>query len=159
MQMLLQISATGSWDALRRQHPPGIDQASEQLVECIEAAQADLGRRPTSLVIGGFSQGAMLSMHVAAKGLGKTPDGLLLYSGTLVCEEQWRAAARARFKDLPIVQSHGRWDSILPYPAAEALRDLLIEGDANLAFVPFDGDHTICEAAIDETTRLLEKLS
>ncbi len=125
MQQLVMLSAAGRWDLVRAEEPPGIRDAGQMLAEAVGEIVAEL-RGPKSeasvpLVLGGFSQGAMLSMETALRGLASSPQGLILFSGTLVCEKQWRELAPDRLRGLPVFQSHGRQDPILPYQAAEWL--------------------------------------
>jgi len=65
----------------------------------------------------------------------------------LLIEDVWRLKAKAR-AGLPVFQSHGRQDPILPYPAAEWLKELFLEAGMQHEFVPFDGGHTIGEEAL-----------
>ena len=51
-----------------------------------------------------------------------------------------KAKARA---GLPVFQSHGRQDPILPYRASEWLREVFVEAGMQHEFAPFDGGHTI----------------
>jgi Zn-dependent M28 family amino/carboxypeptidase len=51
--------------------------------------------------------------------------GLAILSGTLVSADRWAEAARARGASIHALQAHGRRDPLLPFAAAEALRDLV----------------------------------
>ncbi|MEZ4651163.1 MAG: phospholipase [Candidatus Eisenbacteria bacterium] len=93
------------------------------------------------VIVGGFSQGAMLTTDYLLRS-DTAPGGLALLSGTLLCEDAWRVAA-PRAKGTRILQSHGRMDPLLPFFAAEELRDLLSGAGAELRFVPFEGQHEI----------------
>jgi phospholipase/carboxylesterase len=92
-------------------------------------------------ILGGFSQGAMLTTDVALR-LKKAPTGLCILSGALINENQWRPLAMER-GPLAVLQSHGKNDSILPFPMAAALRDLLLEAGADVDFLAHRGDHEI----------------
>ena len=108
---------------------------------------------PEKLVLGGFSQGAMLSLDVALHRKIK-PAALLLMSGTLLAESEWvpRMASLAGF---PIVQSHGRTDMLLPFDIAEVLRDRLREAGALVEWVPFVGGHEIPRAVLAAADQML----
>jgi phospholipase/carboxylesterase len=99
-------------------------------------------RLPTErLVLGGFSQGAMLSLDVALHR--DTPPGALaLMSGTLLAEDEWTPRMK-KLAGVPIVQSHGTVDPLLPFFIAEMLRDKLVEAGAQVEFVPFQDGHAI----------------
>ena len=78
-------------------------------------------------------------------------DGLILLSGTLLARSHWqpRMAARA---GLPVVQSHGRRDELLPFRAAVTLRDLLREAGLDVTWVEFDGGHEIPPPVLEAVT-------
>jgi phospholipase/carboxylesterase len=109
-----------------------------RLLDQVEARVAAPGAR---LVLGGFSQGAMLALDVALH-RARPPAGLLLMSGTLVNEAAWRPRL-ASLRGVPVLQSHGRADGLLPYVAAEVLRDRLRAAGAAVEWVPFLGGHEI----------------
>jgi phospholipase/carboxylesterase len=68
--------------------------------------------------------------------------GLVLLSGTLVAESEWTPRLSAR-RGLPVFQSHGAQDPLLPFFAAERLRDLLSSAELAVEWVPFSGGHEI----------------
>ena len=69
----------------------------------------------------GFSQGAMISLDLALRSE-RPLAGLALMSATMLCASEWTALMPRRAK-LPVMQSHGRVDPLLPYELAEKLRD------------------------------------
>lgn len=147
--MALQLAmARGLSRDLAARTPDGLPEAAEALRGAIAALARDHGVRRDRLVIGGFSQGAMLTTEVAL-GADEPFAGLAVLSGTLLHRERWQAAADARAKGLSVVQSHGRRDPILPFSGAEALRDVLTGAGAAVTFVPFHGAHEIPYPVID----------
>lgn len=142
---------------LRRESPAELPAAREALLALLAELQAETGARTDQLLLGGFSQGAMLATDVALR-LPEPPAGLVVWSGTLLSEEAWRELAPRR-AGLRVVQSHGRQDPILPFAGALALRDLFEESGLAVDFLPFDGPHTISQAAVDATARLLADLA
>ena len=126
--------------------------AAEQ--ETTQGAPAPL---PMSrVVLGGFSQGAMLTTDLAL-GMQESPGALAIFSGTVLCETEWRGLASHR-QGLRILQSHGRQDPLLAFHAAETLRDLFTEAGAEIQFVPFDGQHEIPLPVLIAFRDLLEGL-
>lgn len=105
------------------------------------------------LVLGGFSQGAMLSLDVALH-RSPPPAALVLMSGTLIAEPVWQP----RFGNLagvPVMLSHGRADGLLPFSMAELLRDKLREGGATVDWQPFQGGHEIPRTVLAAARALL----
>lgn len=127
---------------LASEHPEGMPAAVDALRLCIQKLHTDHGVEPSRLVVGGFSQGAMITTELALHA--EVPfAGLALLSGTLLCEGRWRAAAKEKGAGLRVYQSHGRHDPILPYAGAEGLRGLLTEHGATVTFRGFPGQHEI----------------
>ena len=134
---------SGETDALVRETPEGLAAVHALLEGAVEA----LGVPREKLVVGGFSQGAMLATDLA---LGSSAPfaGLTVLSGALVSREAWRSAAEALGPKLHVFQSHGRADPILPFGGAELLRDLLAGAGAQVQFVPHGGGHEIPPPAL-----------
>lgn len=129
--------------------PDGLAEARERVEALITALPSQLGISTEQLVIGGFSQGAMLATDVALRSERKL-SGLVLLSGTLIAADEWGARMPWR-KGLKVFQSHGQSDPILPFPIAEELRRLMTESALDVTWVPFRGPHTITP---EVTTRL-----
>jgi phospholipase/carboxylesterase len=58
---------------------------------------------------------------------------------------------------LDVLQSHGRFDSILPFTSGTALRDLLTPVGANVDFYAFDGDHEIPLEVLHRLTHFIRE--
>ena len=141
---------------LRNEVPEGLGSARRKLQGCIEALLAGTGLPPERVVLGGFSQGAMLATDLALS-WEQRPAALVALSSVLLAAEKWRALAPRR-AGLPVIQSHGRQDPILPYSEGEALRDFLTAAGLAVEFIPFDGPHTVHPDALDRVARLLGSL-
>jgi phospholipase/carboxylesterase len=142
--------------ALRSRVHDGLAQARRQLAACVEAVVQTSGLPPSRVVLGGFSQGAMVTTDLALR-QDEAPAALVILSGTLLTEAEWRTRAPRR-KGLSVLQSHGRQDPILPFDDAVALRELLQEAGLSVDFLPFDGPHSIPEEALDRLGALLLSL-
>ncbi|HTA19197.1 MAG TPA: phospholipase [Polyangia bacterium] len=116
-------------------HPPGLDEAAARV-------RALMHRAPKGpLVLGGFSQGAMVASDIAF-----TTDepiaALVILSGTPVDEATWlRGLAKRR--GLRVFISHGRADPTLPFASADRLRKELAAAGLDVPWFPFDGVHEI----------------
>jgi phospholipase/carboxylesterase len=132
--------------------PPGLAAARENVLAMLEAMKAAL--KPSKLVIGGFSQGAMLSVDVALRS-DLALAGVVVMSGALIAEPEWRPLVAKR-KGLPILQSHGTRDPILPFLAGERLAELLKSAGLAHTWVPFPGEHAIPPGVVDAVGQFLE---
>ncbi|HEY3817377.1 MAG TPA: hypothetical protein VGL81_09415 [Polyangiaceae bacterium] len=151
IERLVGAGERGDREPLAREVPPGMSEARAQLVTVLDELEARL--KPSKVVLGGFSQGAMLSCDVALR-TERPLAGVALLSGTLVARDDWAPLA-ARRRGLPVFQSHGTEDPMLPYAQAEKLRDLLREGGADVTWVPFRGGHAIPGTVTDGLGRWL----
>jgi phospholipase/carboxylesterase len=127
--------------------PAGLDFARERVVACLDTLQRELGVPPERIVLGGFSQGAMLACEVVLSDP-RPFAGLVMLSSTLIHGEAWRERVAARGK-LPVFQSHGESDPILPFHVAEALRKLWTDAGAEVDWAAFRGAHEIPNAVLD----------
>jgi phospholipase/carboxylesterase len=142
---------------VREEVPEGIEQARDQLVETIDLVLKQCKLDESSLLLGGFSQGAMLSVETACLGLANPPKQLCLYSGALICEKRWKPAL-GKLKQTQIFQSHGRMDPILPLQTGQWLRDLIKQSGCSVDYFEFNGPHTIPYEAIEYTGKMLAEL-
>jgi phospholipase/carboxylesterase len=134
--------------------PDGLAPARDHVMKLVDAVVA---RYPGPFVLGGFSQGAMLALDVALHRDTK-PAGLLLMSGTLLAEPLW-APRFASLAGVPVLMSHGRFDQLLPFSAAETLRDKLRAAGANVEWVEFPGAHEIPPVVVDAASKFLRARS
>jgi phospholipase/carboxylesterase len=137
------------WERFASAVPEGLPEARRAIMGLVSALSAATRLPYGRIVLGGFSQGAMVTTDVTLR-LEEAPAGLCILSGTLLAQDEWRQRAPAR-RGLPVFQAHGRHDDVLPFAPAERLRDLLVEAGLAVEFVPFDGPHTI---APDELKKL-----
>jgi phospholipase/carboxylesterase len=139
------------WAQYSQTVPAGMPAARRALMSTLAALQQPYGR----IVLGGFSQGAMVSTDVALR-LEESPAGLFLLSGAMVAGQEWAPKARAR-SALPVFQGHGRQDQVLPFQEGERLRDLLMGAGMPVEFLPFDGGHTLITEELEQLAAFLVK--
>jgi phospholipase/carboxylesterase len=119
--------------------PEGLDAARAH----VDGLLDDLEREgpPGPLVIGGFSQGAMLSCDVALRSP-RPLAGLALFSGARIAAGAWRSLYASR-RGLRVFVSHGRSDADLSFSAAESFQRELADAGWEVTWCPFDGGHEI----------------
>lgn len=146
--------ATGQMRDLSRSHPEGLLEARGLVLEMLDAIDRELA--PSALVLGGFSQGAMLALDTALH-TDRALAGLILWSGTLLAEDEWVPRMSAR-SGLPVLQSHGSMDRLLPFALAEKLRDHLTAAGCSVKWVPFRGEHEIPHPVLDATAEFVRSI-
>ena len=124
---------------LKAEYPAGRAVARSRLRGMLSALRARGGDTP--LVLGGFSQGAMLACDHAIMD-GARIDGLIAMSASRIAIDDWLPSI-GRLSGLPAFVSHGREDGDLAFGAGEGLRDTLVAARAAVTWVPFDGGHGI----------------
>jgi phospholipase/carboxylesterase len=158
MARLAEAVQAADFEELHEHEPPGVTDARLMLCETIAAVKKQLGGDATPLVLGGFSQGAMLAMDVALRGSVSAPQLLIQFSGTVICRPQWQASME-RLSDTEVFQSHGTIDPILPYASACVLNDMLKSAGVTNRFHSFRGPHTIDLESVTVTAELLRKIA
>jgi phospholipase/carboxylesterase len=126
--------------------PEGLADARDKVISMLDAIDAQL--KPSRRFIGGFSQGGMLACDVALR-TDRPLDGLLILSGTLIAAREWKPLMPKR-KGLRVLLSHGREDPMLPFSAAERLRDELRAAGLDVIWTPFRGGHGIAPEVVEQ---------
>ena len=122
---------------LSNQVPEGLAEARIQVAALLGSIKERYA--PRLLVLGGFSQGAMLSLDVALRS-DPFPEALVLLSGTRLAARAWDPLL-PRLANQRIFQSHGRGDRDLPFAGAERLHRSMVDAGAHVTWVPFSGGH------------------
>jgi len=115
-----------------------------------------LADAPRPIVLGGFSQGAMLSGEIAFQ-TDQDLAALVLLGGTTVNEAAWAEQFQAR-RQLPIFIAHGRDDGVLPFATMERFQARLTSAGLNVTWFPFDGGHDIPDEVITALNDFLAAL-
>jgi phospholipase/carboxylesterase len=130
----------------------GVRQAAPALDAFIDTELARLGLNENRLVLIGFSQGAMMALHVGLR-RAEASAGIISHSGMLVGESRLAGEIRSR---PPVLLTHGAFDEVLPVQALP-----IAEGTLRAAGVPVEAHvmpnlgHGIDEATIRLDLRFL----
>jgi phospholipase/carboxylesterase len=136
--------------------PRGLPQARETLERFLATLPSVLGMDYRRTIIGGFSQGAMLTCDVVMR-TAFPFAGLVQLSGTLLAKQDWRPSVGKR-AGLPVFLSHGTQDPILPYVMAEQFRDELVAAGLDVQWHRFYGGHEIPEPVLARLEGFITKL-
>jgi phospholipase/carboxylesterase len=136
-----------------RKSPSELPALREQVDALLDELTRELGVGSEQIILGGFSQGSMLACDVVLHGT-RPFAGLVLLSSTFVSADEWSPLMAAR-KGLPVFQSHGESDGILPYAAAVELRDALSAAGLDVRWVSFRGGHELPGAVLDGLAKFI----
>ncbi len=126
--------------------PQGLALARERMLTFLKELPRQFPINYARTVIGGFSQGAMLTCD-AMLHTDYPFAGLVQLSGNLLAQAVW-APLMSKRKALPVFQSHGGQDDILPHVGAERLRDALNQAGLLIEWHGFRGGHEIPEVVL-----------
>lgn len=129
--------ARGERRDLSSASPAGLPAARDALIALLDHVETTY--TPRALVVGGFSQGAILSCDTALRTSRKL-SGLVMLSGARVTATEWAPLLAGR-RGLPTFVSHGRSDADLSFDATESFVADLDRAGVGLTWVPFDGGH------------------
>jgi len=152
MIALQEAMLTGNRRPFANRIPDGLEHASQRMQKLLE----ELHPRYTKLIVGGFSQGAMLSCDVALH-MQEAPAALLQLSSSLVAQARWEPLFAQR-SGLKVFQSHGQSDPILPFQSAEELAKFFQIHNYALNFVHFSGAHEIPRIVLQKLQKFLQEI-
>lgn len=141
------------WSQLR---PDDMDQAVDKAMKFIESLKVPW----SDILIGGFSQGAMLATELFLKAP-ETPAALISLSGTLLSLPSWNELIKNRKIDLksntpPVFISHGEMDQVLPPKGSAQLQNFFHSHQIKTQFVSFRGGHEIPMPVINKLNLFIE---
>jgi phospholipase/carboxylesterase len=127
---------TGGFEDRAEYFLSGLLEVRANLLAMLRELRARLA--PSKVVLGGFSQGAMLATSVLLR-TEEELAGLAILSSTGV-EDGSPTFDRT---SVPIFLSHGESDAALPFTRAEKLRDSLSKHGMRVTWSPFAGGHEL----------------
>jgi phospholipase/carboxylesterase len=100
------------------------------------------GIAPAMTVLGGFSQGSVMSYALGLDAGRPVPAGLLILSGFVPTAPGWSADLPSR-AGLPVFIAHGRRDPVIDIGFGRAAQTLLSDGGAEVEYHESDGGHHV----------------
>ena len=141
---------TGEFRKLSATRPKGIDESRDQVLGFI--SKLDLAGK--KLMLGGFSQGAMMSLELSFY-VQPQISGLLLLSGSFIEEFGWTPQFD-KLKGLKVFQTHGTGDAVLSFAEAERLNQCLVSAGAESEWLSFSGGHEIPPNVVTAATQYIK---
>jgi phospholipase/carboxylesterase len=147
------IPPGGALPDLSRANPAGLSRASSRVRTLLGELDGRLAADPNRLILGGFSQGAMIAADIAFRS-DRSIQALVLLSPTIVDEAAWTAGLPAR-RGLPVFIAHGRHDPILSFASASRLEAAMRRAGLRVTWFAFDDGHEIPAETVDALNRFL----
>ena len=109
------------------------------------------------IVLAGFSQGGAVALFTALRHRERLA-GVVAMSTYLVLPETLPREASAVNRDLPILQTHGTLDEVVPFERGEATCKTLRALGYDVAFAPYPVGHGVCEPEIRDIGAFLRRI-
>ena len=132
-----------------------VNPQDELLIKKLRDWMNHLGKLYDNVVIGGFSQGAILTSHLFYH-LNFAPKGLLLWSGYLMASGNVPQIANEL--KVPFYQSHGAQDPVLSLQGGQKLFNFLKDCGLKGEFHQFNGGHEIPMSVIQGSKKFLDSV-
>jgi len=152
IERMYQAVQEKKFDEIGKAFPPELGQASSLIDDLL----IELAIPRSKLLIGGFSQGAVLAIETALSAPTRSA-ALMIFSGTLVNQSNWKKWAPLHAKT-HFFQSHGYDDPLLPFQKAEELEALLTKGGLRGKMHPFHGGHEIPQNTLHQLGQFFKHL-
>lgn len=149
MEELQKAQMTGTPRDLSQSTPVGLEVAFKKANEMLTALNVPWNK----LILGGFSQGAMLATELYLNAP-EPPLGLVMLSGTCLHADQWRERAKARVGKTFFL-SHGEQDQVLSIKGSQKLETVLTQSGMKGRLMRFSGGHEIPPMVMVELSKYL----
>ncbi len=126
----------------------------ERLSAWVDAALAEAGVPPESLVLAGFSQGAVMAHSLGLAAGRPTPAGIVAFSGFIPRVDGFDIELGSR-AGLPVAVSHGSLDPVISVQFGRDARARLQTAGLDVRYVEEPIGHTIGPAALAQACALV----
>lgn len=135
---------------ISQEKAPGIAELRNKVFAAIDSLKVPW----STIILGGFSQGAMLATDIFLNAP-ENPRALVCFSGALVNKSEWQEVVKNR-SGCPFFLSHGKSDAILAHKGSAQLETFLINGGLKGKLFSFEGTHEIPMIAIQKANEFLK---
>jgi phospholipase/carboxylesterase len=139
-----------------RQDEHGI-RASQTAVEALIAREIERGIPASRIVLAGFSQGGVMTLHVGSRHPKKLA-GLMVLSGYLPLAQTLASERNAASDSTAIFMAHGSEDPIIPITAAKTSRQQLVKLGYEVEWHEYRMPHTVCDNEVADIGAWLRKV-
>jgi phospholipase/carboxylesterase len=150
---LQQAAQQGTPRDLTKEKPAGLAELRKKIFAAIEQLKVPWNQ----IILGGFSQGAMLATHIFLHAP-ENPRALVSLSGALLDKEDLKGVAANR-AGLPFFASHGRADGVLDARGSAQLETFLISAGLKGKLYTFPGAHEISPDVIQKLNEFLQQVA
>jgi phospholipase/carboxylesterase len=129
--------------------PDTFEDARRRLLDWLDALAAGTGVLRGRIVVGGFSQGAVMAWAVGAGRGAPRPAGILALSGFIPAVGGFDLDA-ATLAGLPVAIAHGTWDPVISIGFGREARDRAREAGADVTYLETEVPHTVDPRVLED---------
>lgn len=152
MMEIQEAANRGEHRDFSRATPQGAEKAIHSSLEMIKQLKVPWDQ----IILGGFSQGAMLATELFLTAP-TAPKGLIILSGTLIDQTRWSELVKNR-QGSRFFQSHGMMDPVLGHKQAQQLETVLTQNGMQGRLESFKGGHEIPQAIMQKMESFINSL-
>jgi len=150
----LALSGAEGIQSIANDIPDDFLSSSEQIQTLIKDISLLYNVPLNKILVGGFSQGAMLSIDV---GLKLDVAGVISWSAGMVNAQEWHRLAPN--KTIKVLQSHGTEDPVVPFMIGTKLKHEIFDANKyDVQFVQFKGQHSIPKEVLVKTLSFIKSI-
>lgn len=145
-----------SLDMNSRADLDGVIESANQVEKLIQS-QIEQGIPASRIVLAGFSQGGVISLHLAPR-FNQKLAGVLALS-TYMCEpDRLTNEANDVNRNTPIMMAHGEQDNVVPVFLGNAAYKTLLENGFNVTWQTYTMQHNVCMQELNDISAWLQKV-
>lgn len=138
---------------LSKEKPAALPELRKKVMEAIEQLKTPWSQ----IILGGFSQGAMLATDIFLYAP-ENPRALVSLSGSLLDKEELKTVVAQR-AGVPFFASHGKFDSVLDHRGSAQLETFLNQAGLKGKLYSFNGAHEIPPDVIMKLNEFLKEVA
>lgn len=138
-------------DLRAQEDSAGVLASARQVAELVHALR---GESALPVVLGGFSQGAVISLATAAHDM-PSLTGVAAMSGYV---PQFLLPSLFRLAGMRVMMAHGEQDEVIPFALGRVGHDALVQAGAVVDWHAYAMPHTICQQEISDMAGWLRSL-
>ncbi len=135
----------------------GIRESAERVMKLIDDFVAD-GVPRSRIVLGGFSQGAAISLYAGLRAAAPI-GGIVALSGYLPLAGRLFSEATAAGRATPVFMAHGEFDSVVSPMIAEHGAEVIREVDSRLIWRTYPMEHELCAEEMEALAQFLNRIA
>jgi phospholipase/carboxylesterase len=145
-----------AWWQLHEESHEGFAKAKAAVERMVDEVIAR-GTAADHVIVGGFSQGGMLSLEVALSHEPKVAAAIVLGGRAVTLDAS--SAPLERFSTVRFFFSHGTQDQIVPFADARSIAEELLARGLDVQFHEFEGGHQIPRQTRERTAAFLRDVT